>query len=241
MNKSAKSNHEGQPDSLFIVNDEKAQADYWRYLKAKEEVDRMDAVAHEFHWSVVLPHLDAPIEAKQAFFAAFRQPGAHTNRKRALFGLALINHEDELKLLRDAVRTWRTFEKPLTGSPGLGPGRVFNEWSENYRQQTATIGHRFAKIIGERDHKKLSSLAAIVKAGGIETTEKSRGGPLSMDGKMLRAFIDLHLADRGLPTKKALRTACGLTDSNKDKLAANKSMRSLGLSGLPEATTKASK
>ena len=49
---------------------------------------------------------------------------------------------------------------------------------------------------------------------------------------MLREFVTLYIETRSLPTKKALRQACGLGDLENEKTAA-KMMKTLGLWGLP--------
>ena len=91
----------------------------------------------------------------------------------------------------------------------------------------------FAEIVRKRDVSALRRMVKIFENGGLPQGE--RGGLDSEDGCMLEKFVELHMASRSLPTKKALREACKIGGLNPEEVAAAR-MKKLGLSGLPEKT-----
>lgn len=198
---------------------------HWEKLFQESDKERQESVIDEMHWLVVLHDMDLPQDAKDRFWQAFSEPAAITERKKALHGLTFVNYEKERDFLNNANWEHESREQDLaagnTDSLKMG-------WND-----LASIGMQFAAMVHARDYKAFERMAKILKEGKTPVSDTPKGGEHSDAGHMIRQFIRLHLESRSLPTKKELRGACGMA---KDMKRASDLMKTLGLSGLPQAS-----
>lgn len=201
---------------------------YWKDFLTWDAEERVEAVAtNGLHWRVMLDSIDLPQKAKEGFWNEFKRPGALMNRKRALLGLVLSRREEETLLIERTREMLDRFAK----SVHRGLNGDAHEVAEAYRQSEsgwAAIGIRFSNYIYNNDFNALRKMADILESGNELDAQKMKGGVESPDGKTLRAFVDLHVENRKLPTRKELLDGSGLTDEK----AASKSAINLGFSGL---------
>ena len=214
-------------------DDEKANwlpsaPEQWKALAKMAESDVNSSVIDCWHWIIVLPVMDISPAAKSKFARAFETPDAAKERQKALHGLKANNFMAESDLIDWAKAWYNSLLETVANGDAAG--------EEITRSFLGEIGERFAALARSGDYKSFERMAAIIKNGGTPVSD--RGGEHSEPGIMIRHFIRLHIASRGLPSKKELRVACGLTDSIEDKNAARRTMIKLGLSGLPEASAR---
>jgi hypothetical protein len=206
-------------DNQFEVD---AEAE-WKAFEQLEPAEQAAEAARGFFWLVHLPTFDQPEEIRQAFWKSFSSTERERTRIAAVHGLAYANKGDLLALLNRAIKLDRDQQaQERTG--------------EDLIHSAAGLGFEFASLAAKKDHKPFQALAGIIKEGGIPSgAESGRSGPFSEQGIVFAAFSKLVATHRRLPTKKELRSEAGL-DPDEDNL--RKSLKPLGLSGLPDAKTK---
>jgi len=200
-------------------------AAHWQRLIEETPEDQNDSIVSGHHWMIVLFDINLPQDQKNRFWEDYQQPEAEKNRKKALKGLAWVNYEAERDLLNHTLWEHEQREKAIAEKN--------EEACKLAWDGMALTGIKFADLVHALDYKAFERMAKILKEGKTPVSDAPKGGEHSDAGQMLRHFIRLHLETRGLPTKKELREACGLTD---DPKRASSLMKELGLSGLPQAS-----
>lgn len=196
--------------------------EHWDGVLERTPEDRLNFVSSPFHFLIHLQHMDLPAAIKDRFYAHYSKPSAVKVRDVALWGLVASNYGNELSILHSVD----DFNERRTAGwykdrPGL------------FDMDMLRFAIGFAEIVRKRDVSAFRRMEKILKSGGLPQGE--RGGLDSEDGFMFKNFVELHLASRSLPTKKALREACRIGGLNPEEVAAAR-MKKLGLSGLPEKT-----
>lgn len=210
---------------------------YWKDFLNWEAAERAMAIAtNGLHWRVILDGIDLPERTKKKFWRGFVADAALENRKRALMGLVLARREDEINLIERTRELMNRSEEAVRKRVGACQEGDFQEILkvvELWEPAWASIGSEFAKLIREKNFRALRNIADLLERGVEIGAESMKGGKDSPDGKVLRAFVNLHTENRGLPTKGELRLESGLTNGREDEKAASKSISKLGFSGLP--------
>jgi hypothetical protein len=196
----------------------------WQYLLSVAPEVQFRRIAEQWHWVDQLHWSGLPWEEQERFWHPFAAEDACKNRLVALIGIAAASHSKALALLNSAL------EESGRRADAIKEGR----YGDHERTMLAVLGIQFAELVDSGDHDTLGKMAAILKAGALVIPKNHRGGEYSDAGIMLRAFCKLHLATRSLPTKKQLRTECGIGDSDEELAKAKRLRKHLGLSGLPE-------
>lgn len=207
---------------------------YWRTLLEEQADDRAEAICLDgVHWFGLLRHIDLPQQTKDSFWSAFRKAEAVENRREALIGLKQARRNAEVSILNDTKKAISA----LDASSRMQIYHMMNDNKEGILREInfstlimSNIGHKFAKLVRSGDYKAFDKISEILKNGIEIDSATSKGGEFTTDGIVLRKFVDLHVESRSLPTKKELREKSGL---GRDMKAAGKSMKKLGLSGLP--------
>lgn len=168
---------------------------------------------------IQLHFIDISQSIKDRFFGYFSSASAIDSRKCAIDGLVQKNYE-QADFLLDTTQSF--IRDRATGQ--------YADDKDHGFAMMAAIAASFADIIEKRDTATLRRVINVIENRGVP--DGSRGGIGSEDRYMLEKFAELHAANRSLPTKKALRDACGLKAREDEKLAA-KRMKKLGLWGLP--------
>lgn len=192
---------------------------HWQDLKSMPIQDQRESVTTVLHFLFQIHEINLPQKIKERFLQYYCDQSAIMARDVAFKGLTEKNRAEVLLL----VSITQSFIDSRNNSE-------FADNLEDGLHALAPIGFKFAEIIEKRDVAALRRIINIIESKGA--SEGSRGGIGSEDGCMLEKFCDLHLATRSLPTKKALRDACGLGAREDEKLA-TKRMKKLGLWGLP--------
>jgi hypothetical protein len=196
----------------------------WQDLLSAAPEEQVQRIAEQRHWVDQLHWSGLSREEQEQFWHPFAAEDACENRLAALMGLAVANNSKALALLNAAL------EESGRRADAIKEGR----FGDDERTMLAVLGLQFAELVDSGDHDTLGKMAAILKAGALVIPPKNRGGEHSDPGRMLRAFCKLHLETRSLPTKKQLRTECGIGDSDEELAKAKRLRKHLGLSGLPE-------
>lgn len=223
-------------DSLDIVVGVDPDA-YWKDFRNWEAAERATAIAtNGLHWRAILDGIDLPQRTKTKFWSAFVADAALVNRKRALFGLVLARREEEINLIertREVMNLYDGAVGKILGRYQDGDLKEIVRTIKYWEPSLASIGSEFAKLIRDKNFRALRNIADLLEHGvevGAESMECSKNSP---DGKILRAFVNFHTRNRGLPTKGELRVESGLTNGREEEKAASKSISKLGFSGLP--------
>ncbi len=190
----------------------------WLDLKSLPIEDQRNQVLTDLHFLIHLGTIDLPYSIKTRFFDYFTKPECNHSREVAKWGIVESNYSNEAHLVESALKF----------SHDRKSGKIQSQ--DAFFRSTASLALEITEIIEKRDVAALRRIISIIENKGIP--EGSRGGVGSEDGYMLEKFCDLHLATRSLPTKKALRDACGL-GAREDEKMASKRMDKLGLKGLP--------
>jgi hypothetical protein len=191
----------------------------WNRIQSLSIEEQRGSVLTDLHFLIHLHDIDLPLEIRKRFFKNFTNQAARKARDVAIDGLIYTNYEREFLLLHSARDFFRE----------RAAGKFKGDHMAALGEMT-TFAIPFAEIIESRDTGALRRMIAIIESKRIP--DGSRGGVGSEEGYMLEKFCELHLATRSLPTKKALREACGLGDLSDEKLA-SKRIKKLGLWGLP--------
>lgn len=192
---------------------------WWQTLLAMPPAERVGAALSPWRITINMVGVELPDRIKNRFLDHFLDPEAEDARAVALGGLVAANHDREMGIIESA----RQFDRRRLA--GEYAGRL-----EDAAGDMILFAPCFAEIVANRDVSSLRRMINILEAGGLPAGE--RGGIGSADGYMLEKFAELHVASRSLPTKKALRDACGL-GKNEDEKISSKRMNKLGLRGLP--------
>jgi hypothetical protein len=229
---------------------------HWQALNALDPKEQAEAVCNRVdnegfkpacspvrgvHWRVVLPHLPFAKEIKDKFWKEFSEPGAIHNRKTALRGLVLTRLERALAVVEEAGRAYEPVKRTL-GS-GEESVRLYIEALKEFREAHASLGEWFAGRLDAGDHQIFEMIVKILK-DGVDPATDAKGGPDSADGKVLQIFVDLHVTGRTLPTKREILekyvqargcspSECDLTQRQMFSKQVSKSLKKLGLAGLP--------
>ena len=189
---------------------------WWRTLDCASYEGLMESVNSHHHWLAVLPWMDVDSEIKQRFFDQFSDAEATEERRAAMCGVNVKNHEREVDLVKQSLEFHRAY---IAG--------------EAISSHTTWLALEFSKLIVAKDVKAIRRIITIMKIKNERYELLSeRGGDGSAKGEMIRKFCWLIRKKRSLPTKKQLRLACHLSDLTQEKFAA-KTMKCLGLFGLP--------
>ncbi len=191
----------------------------WQELNLLPIHERREQSISILHFLIQIHEIDLPENIKNRFLQFYCAPDAIKARDVAFSGLTHSNHKRESEMI-DCAQDFLAQRDHGKFKDDLNEGLF----------ALAPIALQFAEIIEKRDVPALRRIIAIIESRGIP--EGSRSGAGSEDRYMLEKFCELHLATRSLPTKKALRKACGLSDRVDEKLA-TKRMKKLGLWGLP--------
>jgi hypothetical protein len=191
----------------------------WAELKSLPIHDRREQAISILHFLIQIHEIDLPEKIKNRFLKFYCAPDAIKARDVAFSGLTFANHEKESVMI-DCAQDFLARRDH---------GKFKDDQNEGLFA-LAPIALQFAEIIEKRDVPALRRIIAIIESKGAP--DGSRGGIGSEDGYMLEKFADLYLATRSLPTKKALRDACGLGKRADEKMA-SKRIDKLGLKGLP--------
>lgn len=195
----------------------------WQGLLARDHDNRLGLVSSPFHFLIHLKHMDLPEEIKNRFWTHYTTAAAVKARDVATYGLTATNSSRERYILDAAV----------TLHEQLAEGFYANRPESFMYNDMLVFAMAFAEIVHNRDAAALRRMVKILEDGGLASNE--RGGVGSADGDMFEKFVVLHIETRSLPTKMALRNACGLGD-RADYKVASKRMKKLGLWGLPTET-----
>lgn len=191
----------------------------WEKLQSLPIQERREKSISILHFVIQIHVIDLPEKIKARFLKHYCEPKAIHARDVAFSGLKQTNARRSCEMI-DCVNDFLRSRDQ----------NDFADDSEDGLYALAPIALQFAEIVEKRDVTALRHIIALIESKG--TIEGARGGIGSEDGYMLEKFCDLHLATRSLPTKKALRDACGLGERIDEKTAA-KRMKKLGLWGLP--------
>ncbi len=201
-------------DKLAVVVDVEA---HWEDLISRPPESRLGVVAGPMHWMIHLDGINLPDAIKDRFWSHYTAPGKDSARDVAIYGLTAANSASERRIL-DGAETFKSL---------LEEGH-YAKRPEQMNDDMLLFALGFADIVRKRDTAALRRMVKIIDGN----EDNQRGGYGSELGEMFREFVNLHVETRSLPTKKALRHACGLGDRESEKIAA-KMMKTLGLWGLP--------
>jgi hypothetical protein len=196
--------------------------EHWNGVLERTAEDRLGFVSSPFHFLIHLQHMDLPDAIKDRFYSNYSKPSAVKARDVALWGLVGSNYSNEMTIIHAAEDfNQRRAEGFYKDHPDL------------FEMNLLGFAIGFADILRDGNTSALRRMVKILESGGLPQSE--RGGLDSEDGYMLEKFVELHMASRSLPTKKALREACKIGGLNPEEVAAAR-MKKLGLSGLPGKT-----
>lgn len=158
---------------------------------------------------------------KARFLESFTDLEAEKKRHVAFYGLVENRYGNELDMICHARRFHESFTAGTCDERDVA-------------RAMSGFAIAFAELVAKRDVPAFSRMLKIIE-GKNQLPESQRGGKGTESRYMLEKFCDLWMATGELPTKKALRVACGLNDTA-DKKPADKRMQELGLAGLPTAS-----
>ncbi len=192
---------------------------HWRDFTAQSSEERLTQCSDSIHFLIQLHFMDISEKIRNRFLKYFSTPAAQASRKGAIDGLVAKNYAQAdhlLSLAQSFIRDRDSGEYSTDTDSGMAA--------------MAAIALGFADIINNRDVSSLQRMIKIIENKGVP--DGVRGGVGAEERYMLEKFTELHLTSRSLPTKKALRDACGLGAREDEKLA-TKRMKKFGLWGLP--------
>jgi hypothetical protein len=161
--------------------------------------------------------------AKERFLKSFYDLEAEKKRHVAFYGLVENRYENELAMICQARRFHESFTAGTCDESDVA-------------RAMSGFAIAFAELVAKRDAPAFSRMLKIIE-GKNQLPESERGGIGTENRYMLEKFCDLYMTTGELPTKMALRVACGLNDKKKaNRKAADKRMKELGLAGLPTAS-----
>lgn len=192
------------------------------------------------HWRVILPHLDFPDTFKDVFWHEFSKPEAVQGRKATLRGLTLARRERALTLLEAAKSASTPFNRLLDLPQESRVGAYFDALQDS-QDSLAVLGKWLVDHIEAGNFKIFEQIAGLLKGrcqGDHDEDEPSN------DRIVLGIFITLHVAERTLPSKKAILaryaeakgqplTAVEVLERQEFSKQVNKSLVKFGLAGLP--------
>jgi hypothetical protein len=195
----------------------------WQEFQQKGFEDQLDAAISSFFWMRHIFGIELPQEAKNRFWEDFQRPDAERAREAAVYGLRYVNNLALFELLKSGMDF---IENRDNG--------IYANDPEGARMDIQIIGLRFAELASKRDYKDFRRMADMIQNGGIP--DSNRGGEDTLHGQIVREFCQ-HVANfRTLPTKKQIRESLGIDGDDKSKHELlRKSLKELGLSGLPQA------